>query len=1055
MASCHLLQRKDPCFQSPAKIFAKLKSKVQKEAEGDKELMRKVGEQYGHGVRAAGVNRADGPGFNRDPVGFCWSEKMKENRFASCQTPAQAVTLSPISSPEETVDYPISPVSLQQVSPLKDRFRGFTRRNRVLMESTSVSQLPSGVFRDQSPDGFSRIQPAEVCGRSAFSMEAPSLNPKSPCCVFSPIKNRLRKRKLDLNDTQNLSRTTEDSGPPQARRRPAAFGDSVKSNPCRPVWGNLKRFPQPKESGSNGLKRPAVILDTGPIMSPAKLFALMKERESKREHQQMGTCSRRELFAGNERNLQKSSDTDVSSYHHVEHMQDVPSMNTAVSQNQAESQESQSETSQDTLIPASPFPTVLLEDPLVLNTPQISIPKKDEAVFRRNVWPKQKKFPFESVIHLRKWFLRRNRQGLFVDGIHVEENIQWNSNVITERISRSVLKTVSGRVYILMGQMNIKLASDFPKKFLKKFVNGFPSDWKAIYETFLSESKELAEKNKDAAILFKNESQLPSRHQPVRQQRLKSVKTPESLPSASSLNVSRSGRVIKPPLEYWKGGRVILDSQMNVTIHEDYEATSPDILMRTSKKPVQELFPSSDGLKRHKSSQHKGCSVPQRQVKVDRKLQRAEANRDQKTTDSTNEMISNQKAVSGRTRCNRQSPGAEKRPCSDTGAQKRREPDRSSKKRTQNATRPSRTSETITNPHESLPVRNNASNRSSCDYELLSTRRRRGNAGRGAKGLTSSGKSEPDGEVSSNQSPEAPKEKKKRAARKRNEVQEKKKKESRSSKSPSPVTATKPGRKRQQNKGSTVVPYEKYGDEWTKDEILKLQEAVSCYPRHIVGYWVKVARMVGTRSAEECYKQHISQGNTQSPKKSTKNCKKVKEVAAKPAEIPVISARVGTLKRIKQVRQFLENLPREDVDDAFSSAYMQNKRMEIPSLCSSEDHDFAISDLEPQTPMSSCFPEAKTPPCLHITPGMLGSPNTKNDDKYVFQLQKRMKKNQFNVRKTSSSKTRFSPTPSAKRTVQRCANTGKDTFFVFEMFPGDDGNISDSDEEEDFYFSDD
>ncbi|XP_014843362.1 PREDICTED: mis18-binding protein 1 [Poecilia mexicana] len=1052
MASCHVLQRKDPCFQSPAKIFAKLKSKVQKEAEGDKELMRKVREQYGHGVKAAGFSRADGPGFNRDSAGFCWSEKMKENnRFVSCQIPAQAVTLSPISSPEETVDYPISRVPLHQVSPLKDRFRGFTRRNRVLMESTSVSQLPSGVFSDQSPDGFSRIQPAEICGRSAFSKEALSLNPKSPCCVFSPIKNRLRKRKLDLNDTQNPSRTTEDSGPPQARRRPAAFGDSVESNPRRPVWGNLKRFPEPKESGSNGLKRPAVILDTGPTMSPAKLFALMKERESKREHQQIETCSRRELFAGNQRNLQEFSDSDVSSTHHMEHVQDVPSVNTAVNQNRAETPESRSETSQDTPIPASPSPTVLLEDPLMLNTPQISIPKKDEAVFRRNVWPKQKKFPFESVIHLRKWFLRRNRQGLFVDGIHVEENIQWNSNVITERISRSVLKTVSGRVYILMGPMNIKLASDFPKKFLKKFVNGFPSNWKAIYETFLSESKEQAEKkNKDAAILAKNESQLPSR--PVRQQKIKSVKTPESLPSASSLNVSRSGRVIKPPLEYWKGGRVILDAQMNVTIHEGYEATSPDILTNKPKKPVQVLFPCSDGLKRHKSSQDESCSVPARRLKADMKLHRAETNRDQ-TADSSNEMISNPKAVSGRTRCNRQRPGVEKRSCSDPSPQKRRGPERSSKKQTQNATRPpTRTSETVTDPHESPPVRNKASNRLSCDYELPSTRRRRG---RSAKALTSSGKSEPDDEVSSSQSPEAPKEKKKsRAGGKRKEVQEKKKKESRSRKAPPPATATKPGRKRQQSKGSAVVPHEKDGDEWTEDEILKLQEAVTCYPRHVVGYWAKVARMVGTRSAEECYKQHTSQGNTQSPKKSTKNCKKVKEVAAKPAEIPVISARVGTLKRMKQVRQFLENLPRDDVDDAFSSAYMQNKRMEIPSLCSSEDHDFAISDLEPQTPMSSCFPEAKTPQCLHITPGMLGSPNTKNDDKYVFQLQKRMKKNQFNVRKTSSSKTRFSPTPSAKRTVQRCANTGKDTFFVFEMFPEDDGEISESDDEEDFYFSD-
>lgn len=46
-----------------------------------------------------------------------------------------------------------------------------------------------------------------------------------------------------------------------------------------------------------------------------------------------------------------------------------------------------------------------------------------------------------------------------------------------------------------------------------------------------------------------------------------------SCPPASSTKVSRSGRTIKPPLEYWKGGRVILDAHMNVTIHEAYDTS--------------------------------------------------------------------------------------------------------------------------------------------------------------------------------------------------------------------------------------------------------------------------------------------------------------------------------------------------------------------------------------------------------------------------------------------------------------------------------------------------
>lgn len=1073
MASLHLLKRKDPSFQSPAKVFAKLKSKVQKEAESEKELTGPVREQHG-------VRRADGARFNPNPTGFCWREELKKNnRFGSHQTEAQALTLSPISSPEKTFDYPCSAISgvtaVQEDLPLNDTMRGFTRRNRALMESTAVSLPLSELHRDQMnpqiADDFSRIQPTERRGRSVF-------NPESPPSMYSPMKKRLRRRKLDPHDSKKASRTaeesSEDAGPSEASRRPAVIGDHTSSK----VRGNLKGFPpdppDPKlqESRSNGLKRPAVILDTAPMMSPAKLFALMKERESKKEHQQIQTRSRRELFTGCERNLQESRDPDFPISQRMEHIKDVPLIDTVkqtapVNQKRADSPENPSETSEDAPIPASISPPVLLEDPLVLNSPQISIPKKDEAVFKRRALPKQKTFPFDSVIHLRKWFLRRNHQGLFVDGIHAEENIQWNSNVITERVSRSVLKTVSGRVYILIGRMNVKAASDFPTSFLNKFVNGFPSNWKTLYETFLSEpNKWEARKNKDSVILEENESELPSSHQPVRKQRLKSVKTPESLPASSSINVSRSGRVIKPPLEYWKGGRVILDAQMNVTVHEGYETFSPDastnVCPRSPKKPVRVLPPCSDGLKRQESAKDKGCSVLLRQVKADLKPDRAEANRDQKPTDSSNQMIISPKGVSGRTRSNQQRPGAERRPCLDPVPHKRSEPERPSRLRSKNQMQnPSRlpeiTAEPV-NPPKSPNIADKTSSHLLCDYELPCTRRRRGNAGSATKGLAAFSKSELDHEVSSNRSPESPKEKKKsRVARRRDEVQEKKKKTRCTRPSP-PVKpssrVTQPGRKRR-HKGSGAVPHERDGDEWTEDEILKLQEAVNCYPKHIPHYWEKVARMVGTRSAEECHKQHTSSGTTWSPTKSAKNRKKEKEATkVKPAEVPVISARAGTLKRKQQVRQFLETLPREDVDDAFSSAYMQNKRIEIPSLCSSEDQDFAMSELEPQTPMSTCYPEVKTPQCLHITPGMMGSPNANNDDKYVYQLQKRMKKNQFNVCKKSSSSRKFTPTPSAKRTIRRCGNTEKDTFFVWQMFPGNDGEVSESDEEEDFYFSD-
>lgn len=59
-----------------------------------------------------------------------------------------------------------------------------------------------------------------------------------------------------------------------------------------------------------------------------------------------------------------------------------------------------------------------------------------------------------------------------------------------------------------------------------------------------------------------------------------------------------------------------------------------------------------------------------------------------------------------------------------------------------------------------------------------------------------------------------------------------------------------------------------------------LFRAVALYPKHVSGYWAKVARIVGTRSAEECHHQHTSHGASQSPPKKDKKPKK------RPSEAP-------------------------------------------------------------------------------------------------------------------------------------------------------------------------
>ena len=112
------------------------------------------------------------------------------------------------------------------------------------------------------------------------------------------------------------------------------------------------------------------------------------------------------------------------------------------------------------------------------------------------------------------------------------DNTPWHSTIIVKRISRDVLRTLSGKTYTLIGLMNMDESSskrcslevrrlimcnnvishmevggggssrvlcvtlklffsfaEFPKWLLSKFVHGFPQDWKKHFERFLSETK--------------------------------------------------------------------------------------------------------------------------------------------------------------------------------------------------------------------------------------------------------------------------------------------------------------------------------------------------------------------------------------------------------------------------------------------------------------------------------------------------------------------------------------------------------------------------------------
>ncbi|XP_040054960.2 mis18-binding protein 1 isoform X2 [Gasterosteus aculeatus] len=1096
----HLLREKTPRFESPAKVFAKLKSKVQRE-ETEEETFR--GNDPRCNNRDKHVTVFMSPTKRAESTWI--TEEFKENRrCASYRDEAQALTLSPISSPQKTPRHSeMISKQVEEMRPVIGTGHECTPRKRAFLESTAVSSRGASAAVNRAeqihtqaphigdPGAFKvtsrtpvKVQPEDGDLESSVFLEgcAPPDKLGPPAFTFSPMRKKL-KRDRELRELNRLV-SDEPRGPQQERKTSSASNGG--NNACTESLGKVRClsadpsevnqftheavFPSPR---SIAMKRYYVPLEKPLPMSPAKLFAYMKKRESQTKQEKVEKVSSitRDLFDPSE--FHQCGDTlSPSTVHNTGEAEDralrrAPESVAPVVRSRAESAGSASDTDPSEEGLSQPL---LLEDPLVLNTPQISIPKKQEAVFKRNKWRQGTKFPNESVIYLEKWFLRKNHKGLFVDGIHREERIPWNSNIVVDRVSNNVVKTVSGRIYVLVNRMKMSSDSGLPKWLLKKFANGFPPDWDALYKRFLSgasdNSSRKPERNSQGkGVASKTKSEASSIVAAVKRHRNISPKTPDPLPDPPSrLNVSRSGRVIRPPLEYWKGGRVILDAHMNVTIHECYDTSihmpvSKTSSARTSQKPVCVLLPCSEGRQQCESNGEKEESVLRRRVKApSRKHNGAQVRGEKRPSylpQTPAETPPSPKDWSGRqTRSHRTHPAAEKTMHVDPVPQKQREPQKSSTKRSQKQTRDTtRAAARVSGRERTVPApRGSAGDygSSTLSEDGVNRGKNSGKEVHGRRGCRNLDKCRPSYMFPSSDSSNSSEFEKE--LEKKTKVTQTKHKQRKCTKSSSPTKSLpKLTRSSRANKASAPVRRDQDADGWTEAELMKLQEAVSCHPKGGAGYWAKVARMVGTRSAEECHFQHTCQETSHTPPKRAKKPNKVKLEAPKHTDHPVISARLGTLKRKQQVRQFLEAMPREDVEDVFSSAYMQNKRYEMPSMCPS-DQDFPLSEMVPQTPMSTGFPEVKTPRCLQITPGMMGSPNRTNGDKLVYNLQKRMKKNRFNACKPAASS--FTPTPSVKRTMRRCGNTENDTFHVWEMFPGNDGALPESDEDEDFYYLD-
>ncbi|KFP21015.1 Mis18-binding protein 1, partial [Egretta garzetta] len=119
--------------------------------------------------------------------------------------------------------------------------------------------------------------------------------------------------------------------------------------------------------------------------------------------------------------------------------------------------------------------------------------------------------------------------------------------------------------------------------------------------------------------------------------------------------------------------------------------------------------------------------------------------------------------------------------------------------------------------------------------------------------------------------------------------------------------------------------------------LCSLGRAIASFPKHRNGFWVEVAMMVGSRSAEECQQKYIEEQQAKDSKTHTKTTTTLGKPQQKGTDIlalgkkePVtITAKVGTLKRKQQMRDFLDHLPKDNHDDVFTATPFQNRRVKV------------------------------------------------------------------------------------------------------------------------------
>ncbi|CAH6839440.1 Mis18bp1 [Phodopus roborovskii] len=658
-----------------------------------------------------------------------------------------------------------------------------------------------------------------------------------------------------------------------------------------------------------------------------------------------------------------------------------------------------------------------------------------------------------QAVQLQEWMIKviNNNTAICVEGKLVDmTDVYWHSNVIVERIKHNELRTLSGNIYILKGlidQISMKEAG-YPCFLIRKFMFGFPRNWKEHIDDFLEQLR-AGEKNRNktsqkTARLHEKQKSMKNDAEDKQTDVLQKANitcdiTNDNLERTEVLNIPiDTPNSLEPPTSD-KDRKCLPLNQKEVYVLVTPLKTRKVIEQRCMEhnlcikgvsnifKPKHKEDSESDV---HISSTHKSSETFEHNVSY-------ESNHKEDCSEC--DILTVRKNI--------QIPCPKNKQMVTSDFKKNTKlPSKSKKTENQVAVSSySQSSSLLSCDENETDIRRSKARARNTKEKLTDQRKSTCNITKDIL-LVSDSKDYTDSHITSKKSRSSAKETLPESGVNKDFPVEVKGSDTRNGQ---PLGRCLPGLSDD--------------EEWNEQELQKLHRAFTSLPKHKPGFWSDVAMAVGSRTADECQRKYIEDPQG---KRSQKYVSKKKQADFKvqngekdnadEKKTIKITARVGTLKRKRQMRDCLEQLPKDNHDDFFTATPLQKQRILLPSFQYSQDDDFVLDmDGNPASPSSVILPLTDTPQCQHVSPGMLASVKSDDYDKYVFHLQKDAKKfgkrngglTWGNIRKKTVKNDFSSPTPIRKALFNKDLgeNTAIAKYFV--------DAIESDEEEKDYYFS--